>query len=165
MTITDRDRHDLFELLEANLGGRGAEIMMELLPHQGWTDIARKSDIHALDRAINDRITAEIANLRAEVRTEFANVRTEFHSEITKLRAELHSEIGDVRTEMGDIRAEIGDLRTDMATFKGEIRHEITVAFAAHSEQFHQDLQAMQRNLIIAMAVTIVTMIITVALG
>ena len=59
--------------------------MMELLPHQGWSDVARTRDLQALERSLNDRITAESALLRAEM----AEMRGELRNEMTVLRSDL----------------------------------------------------------------------------
>ncbi len=101
MAITERSRQTLFKRLDEQLGPQEAETMMELLPHQGWSDVARTGDIEQLERSVNDRITAESALLRAEMadlrgselRTDMAELRTE-------LRVELHTSLAAFRDEL-----------------------------------------------------------------
>jgi hypothetical protein len=100
MAITERSRKNLFQRLDEQLGPEEAETMMELLPHQGWSDVARTGDIERLERAINDRITAESALHRAEM----AELRGELHTDMaelrTELRVELHASLAAFRDEL-----------------------------------------------------------------
>ncbi|MCB9404414.1 MAG: hypothetical protein H6519_08260 [Microthrixaceae bacterium] len=90
MAITERNRQNLFTRLDQQLGPEEAETMMELLPHQGWGDVARTGDLQALERSVNDRITAESALLRAELKSGISELRTEFHTSFGAFRDELH---------------------------------------------------------------------------
>ena len=116
MAITEHSRQNLFKRLDEQLGPEEAETMMELLPHQGWSDVARTRDIQALERSLNDRITAESALLRAEM----AELRTE-------LTVEFH---------------------TSFATFRDEL---------------HRDQRTLQRQIILALLVALVSMVISTA--
>ena len=98
--------------------------MMELLPHQGWSDVARTSDIEQLERSVNDRITAESALLRAE---------------------------------MADLRSE---LRTDMAELRTELRVELHTSFAAFRDELHRDQRTLQRQIILALVVALISVVV-----
>jgi hypothetical protein len=76
---SDEERRELFDLLEAGLGSRGASLLMSQLPPVGWADLATKTDI--------------------------GDVR----SEMTRLRAEFKGEMADLRTEMAELRIELHD--------------------------------------------------------
>ena len=89
MAITERSRQNLFKRLDEQLGPEEAETMMELLPHQGWSDVARTRDIQALERSLNDRITAESALLRVEFHTSFATFRDELHRDQRTLQRQI----------------------------------------------------------------------------
>ena len=58
--VTDLERRELYQALEASLVRRPAQVMMELLPPVGWSDVARQSDLVA--------IRGEMAELRAELK-------------------------------------------------------------------------------------------------
>jgi hypothetical protein len=134
MAITERSRQNLFKRLDEQLGPEEAETMMELLPHQGWSEVARTSDLHALERSLNDRITAESALLRAEM---------------ADLRAELRTDMAQLRT----------DLETDMA----ELRTEFHTSFGAFRDELHRDQRTLQRQIILALVVALVSMVLTTA--
>jgi len=51
MTITDADRHRLYDVLVATLGEQEAAILMEHLPPVGWADVATKTDLEHLRAA------------------------------------------------------------------------------------------------------------------
>ena len=79
MAPDDAERRELFDLLEAGLGSRGAGLLMSHLPPTGWADLATKSDLAAL--------RSELKSDMAELRVEMADLRTE-------LRTELHDRLG-----------------------------------------------------------------------
>ena len=86
--VSDRDRRELYEALERQLGHGAATTMMELLPPVGWGDVARQSDLVA--------VRGEMAELRGEM----AELRAELRGEMAELRVELKGEIADLRTEV-----------------------------------------------------------------
>ena len=59
----DHDRRELFDLLEAGLGTRGAGLLMAYLPPVGWNELATKSDLAAL----RSELRGEMAELRGEM--------------------------------------------------------------------------------------------------
>ena len=99
MSISEAERHEIYELIRAATSDRVANNVMSLLPPVGWADVATKSDLDAL---------------RTEMRSEFASVRAETGS----LRAEMRSEFGSVQSEFGSVRADMrameANLRTEM---------------------------------------------------
>ena len=134
MTTSERARHDLFQAAEHALGAKEAETMMELLPTAGWSDVARQRDLDGLEQRVNDRITAESALLRSEM----AHLRTELKTEMAGLRTEL-------KTEMAGLR---GDFRSEFADFRAEL---------------HRDQRTMQRQIILALVVALVSIVLTTA--
>lgn len=118
MAISELERQRLYERLRAVLGEREAATMMSLVPAGGWDDVARRSDLDTLEH----RLRAEIAELRAELKTDIAGVRTE----ISELRAELKTDIADVRTEIGELRGEMGSKL--LTLFLGMIGLQISAA-------------------------------------
>jgi hypothetical protein len=112
--------------------------MMELLPHDGWTDVARTGHLDQLERSLNDRITAESALLRAEM-------------------AELRA---DLQTEMAGLRA---DLQTEMAGLRADLRTELTSGIAAFRDELHRDQRTLQRQIILALVVALVSMVLTMS--
>ena len=123
MVITERNRQNLFTRLDEQLGPEKAETMMELLPHQCWGDVARTGDLQALERSVNDRITAESALLRAEM----SELRSELKSDISELRTEFHTSFGAFRDEL------------------------------------HRDQRTLQRQIILALVVALISTVISVA--
>jgi hypothetical protein len=48
MSVTEFQRHQIFQWLEATMGAEKAAIMMDLLPPVGWGDIATRADLESL---------------------------------------------------------------------------------------------------------------------
>ena len=145
MTTSERARHDLFQAAEHALGAKEAETMMELLPTAGWSDVARQRDLDGLEQRVNDRIMAESALLRSEM----ADLRTELKTEMADLRTELKTEMAGLRTE----------LKTEMAGLRGDFRSE----FADFRAELHRDQRTMQRQIILALVVALVSIVLTTA--
>ena len=113
MSISESQRHQLYQRLEAVLGREEATTLMEHLPPVGWADVATKQDLEHLGQVMDLRLRDE-ANL---LRLEMAGMRTDLTQQIGELRGEfgeLRGEFGELRGELGEIRGEIGALRGDL---------------------------------------------------
>ena len=84
----DDDRRELFDLLEAGIGSRGAALLMTAIPPVGWHELATKNDLVGL--------RGEMAELRGELKGEMAELR----GEMAELRGELKGEIAELRSEV-----------------------------------------------------------------
>jgi hypothetical protein len=85
VTVSERQRLELYERLGDTLGKEHAEVLMEYLPPVGWSDVARHRDIVEL--------RGEMASLRGDLRTEIAELRAEMHD---GLRRQTHWVIGAI---------------------------------------------------------------------
>jgi len=143
MEITERARQNLFARLDERLGRAEAETMMELLPHQGWSDVARRGDLENMERSLNDRITAESAVLRAEM----AGLRADLNTEMAELRSDLTSEVS---SSHGQVTAELSGLRVEFHT-----------AFGAFRDELHRDQRMLQRQVMVALVVALISVVLT----
>lgn len=101
MSVTESERHQIFQWLQEAMGPERAAIMIELLPPVGWGDIATRTDLAVME----GRLRGEIAELRGEVR----------------------GEIGALRSEMGALRGEMGALRGDIGALKGDLMRTLLI--------------------------------------
>ena len=62
--ISDADRRRLHDALVKSIGPKPSEVLMELLPRAGWTDLATRTDIDIA----KTELRIEIQDLRNEVR-------------------------------------------------------------------------------------------------
>ncbi|MBA2496486.1 MAG: hypothetical protein H0V33_05220 [Acidimicrobiia bacterium] len=90
MSISERDRHDLYLAVEGLIGTDQADTMMSMLPPFGWADVATKHDLAALEDRLGLRFDA--LDLR------FAAVDQRFDGLVTK--AEFHREMRDQSQKM-----------------------------------------------------------------
>ena len=93
MTITDADRHRLYDALVATLGEQEATILMEHLPPVGWADVATKTDLEHLRAATK----ADIDGHRAETRADFEQLRLTTKADIEHLRIATKADIDGLR--------------------------------------------------------------------
>jgi hypothetical protein len=70
MAVDERSRHLLYRKLEEVLGPDEAGTLMDHLPPVGWGDVARRSDIEALENRLSDRFDAKIeSKLNSQTKT------------------------------------------------------------------------------------------------
>ena len=93
MTITDADRHRLYDALVATLGEQEAAILMEHLPPVGWADVATKTDLEHLRAATK----ADIEHLRISTKAEFDGLRAATKADIDGHRAETRADFEQLR--------------------------------------------------------------------
>ena len=112
MSVSERQRLDLYERLGATLGREHAEVLMEYLPPVGWGDVARRHDVDALRLETRAELAALRGDLRAGlagVHTEIAEFRGEVGVQLAGVRQELHEQLGRILVwVVGTIFASVG---------------------------------------------------------
>ncbi len=134
MSITEYQRHELFNWFEEHMGKERATTMMNLVPPVGWGDVATSRDLElhrAATKADLEVLRADmhqdVQRLRQEMQDEFKAVRTEMNDGLSAVRTEMNDGLSAVRTEMNnslkDVRTELASLRQDVSalgrTFAG----------------------------------------------
>jgi len=108
MTTSEKDRRNLFNDLEAALGGEAANNLMELLPHIPASELATRADVAAMGSSLR--------------------------GEMAELRGELRSEMAELRGEMGQLRGELrAEMATGFAVAKVETQRLIVAGMAANA--------------------------------
>lgn len=90
MSLSEPDRHELYEWFRESAGMERAETMMNLLPPTGWGDVATRRDLELLEM-----------RLRAQFEGRFGGMHSEFDG--------LRSEFDGLRVEFAELRADIAD--------------------------------------------------------
>src|SRR3546814_1124495 len=93
VSVTENQRHQIFQYFIEVMGEERAAIMMDLLPPVGWGDIVTRADLHG-ELAL---LRGEMAELRAGLSGEMAELRAGVSGEMTELRAGVSGEIGELR--------------------------------------------------------------------
>jgi hypothetical protein len=63
VSVSEFQRHQVFQWLEQAMGSEKAAIMMDLLPPVGWSDVATKADVDNVRlelRAAHDRLESSL---------------------------------------------------------------------------------------------------------
>ena len=125
MSMTERERHELYELAKHGISDRYAELMIKALPSEP-DRLATKDDLAVLGSdlrtemaELSTELRTEMADLRTELKTEMADLRTELKTEMADLRTDLKTEMANGRTEMRDLTA--GQTRTMMLGLVGSV--------------------------------------------
>lgn len=85
MTVTDRQRNELYQAFERTIGEGPADTLMSLLPPVGWADVATKHDLDSLRVATKqdlDNLRVDFEHLREQMatKTDLAELRAYFES-------------------------------------------------------------------------------------
>ena len=67
MTIDERQRHGLYQELEATLGPVHAATLMSMLPPVGWADVATKQDLATVERVLDMKVDAAVHRLESKI--------------------------------------------------------------------------------------------------
>lgn len=68
VSVSDAERRQLHARLVETIGADVADTLMDYLPHAGWSDLARRSDLEAMA----SRLEAKISDLRSDMHEGFA---------------------------------------------------------------------------------------------
>ncbi|MEZ5281748.1 MAG: hypothetical protein R2770_14905 [Acidimicrobiales bacterium] len=105
--ISDANRRQLYESLVKSIGPESSEVLMELLPPAGWSDLVTRTDLNS----VRTELKTDIEITKTELRIEIQDLRTELKGDIQHLRTELRGDIQDLRTELkSDIRGIQGQI-------------------------------------------------------
>jgi hypothetical protein len=75
MSISERERRDIYTGLEETLGEQVANNIMQLLPNQPADQIVTRTDMQAFGSALQAELKGEMAELRGEFKSEMAKLR------------------------------------------------------------------------------------------
>src|SRR5437899_8215387 len=96
--VTDAQRLDLYHGLVEMLGPKRADVLMQMVPGAGWSDVARRSDI--------DLLRSEIGSLRAEFEGKFGQIEGKF--------GQIDGKFGQIDGKFGQIDGKLGRLEGRM---------------------------------------------------
>ena len=95
MAVHEEARFDLHRRLEEVLGRPAATTLMEHLPPVGWGDVARRSDIEALQAATKRDIEALQAATKRDIEALQAATKRDIDVLSASFDAKLHSALND----------------------------------------------------------------------
>src|SRR3546814_17256401 len=93
VSVTENQRHQIFQYFIEVMGEERAAIMMDLLPPVGWGDIVTRADLHG-ELAL---LRGEMAELRAGLSGEMAELRAGVSGERPVLCAGVSGWISELR--------------------------------------------------------------------
>ena len=83
VAVSEHDRHKVHESRIAQLGESEADPLMEMLPRDGWENLATKPDLHLLRADINV-FRADVDVFRADVDRKLAQNAAAFHRDMIR---------------------------------------------------------------------------------
>jgi hypothetical protein len=118
VSVTERQRHDLFKRFEETLGPEHAATMMELLPPVGWADVATKHDLDAMRAATKQDIDA----MRAATKQDIDAMRAATKQDIDAMRAATKQDIDAMGAAT---KHDIDALRIDVDALRAATKHDL----------------------------------------
>lgn len=115
MAITGEARHELYLHFEESMGRRMASNLMELLPPEGWGDIATKQDVLQLASLTEERFRHQRELMQegfARMDERFARMDERFEGMATK--ADLAATTADIAELRGELRSGLAELRAEL---------------------------------------------------
>ena len=68
MSVTEYERHQIFQWYEEAMGSERAKIMMNLVPPVGWGEVATRADLAALANGLRGEMSVLSSELRGEMK-------------------------------------------------------------------------------------------------
>jgi len=99
MSITEADRHEIYELIKQASSDRVANNVMTLFPPVGWADVATKADIGSLQTELRG-VDIGLRGVDIGLRGEIGRVEAGLRGEILRLDSRIDVMASDLRTEM-----------------------------------------------------------------
>ncbi len=96
VSVTEYERHQVFQWYEEAMGTERAKIMMNLVPPVGWGEVATRTDLAALGSGLR----GEMSVLSSELRGEMSVLRSELRAEMSVLSSELRGEMKAANAEL-----------------------------------------------------------------
>ena len=118
MSISERDRRDMYVEFEGAFGESVANNIMTLLPFQPADELATRTDVLAM----GSQLQGEMAELRGELRGEMAELRAEVRRDIAKLEARITGLEGSVDARITGLE---GSVDARITGLEGSLRNEI----------------------------------------
>jgi len=87
MSVSEPERHELYQAFEGLMGKKKAETMMALLPPTGWGDVATRRDLEAHELVTKRQLEAHEAAVKQQFEAHEAAVKQQF--EIVNKNIEL----------------------------------------------------------------------------
>ena len=75
MSVTEYERHQIFQWYEEAMGSERATIMMNLVPPVGWGEVATRTELVALGSGLRAEMSVLGSELRGEIKAGNAELR------------------------------------------------------------------------------------------
>jgi len=100
----------------ATHGVEVADIIMEHLPPEGWSELATKTDVATQGQLLRSDFESQGRLLRRDLETQGQVLRRDLETQMSGLRDELRGEMSTLRTELrGEMSALRDGVRADLA--------------------------------------------------
>jgi len=103
VSVTEYERHQIFQWYEEAMGTERATIMMNLVPPVGWGEVATRTELVALGSGIR----GEMGALRSGLQAEMSVLGSELRGEMAELRGEMKAGNAELRSEVAELRGEM----------------------------------------------------------
>ena len=111
----------------ATHGVEVADIIMEHLPPEGWSELATKTDVATQGQLLRSEFDLKMSDLKGELTQTMSDLRSELTTQMTDLRIELKGEMAGLRDEL---KGELAEVRGGVNAAVERLGKEMSQEFA-----------------------------------
>ena len=111
----------------ATHGVEVADIIMEHLPPEGWSELATKTDVATQGQLLRSEFDLKMSDLKGELTQTMSDLRSELTTQMTDLRVELKGEMAGLRDEL---KGELAEARGGVNAAVERLGKEMSQEFA-----------------------------------
>ena len=111
----------------ATHGVEVADIIMEHLPPEGWSELATKTDVATQGQLLRSEFDVKMSDLKGELTQTMSDLRSELTTQMTDLRVELKGEMAGLRDEL---KGELAEVRGGVNAAVERLGKEMSQEFA-----------------------------------
>jgi hypothetical protein len=111
----------------ATHGVEVADIIMEHLPPEGWSELATKTDVATQGQLLRSEFDLKMSDLKGELTQTMSDLRSELTTQMTDLRVELKGEMAGLRDEL---KGELAEVRGGVNAAVERLGKEMSQEFA-----------------------------------
>lgn len=104
-----------------------ADIIMEHLPPEGWSELATKTDVATQGQLLRSEFDLKMSDLKGELTQKMSDLRGEFSTQMSELRVELKGEMAGLRDEL---KGELAEVRGGVNAAVERLGKEMSQEFA-----------------------------------
>jgi hypothetical protein len=129
MSVSEPERHELYQAFEGLMGKKKAETMMALLPPTGWGDVATRRDLEAHELVTKRQLEAHEAAVKQQLEAHEAAVKQQLEAHEATVKQQFEIVNKNIELTKSDLNERI--MRTALMVNLPTVLAAVGLSFAA----------------------------------